>query len=165
MEGWRYSFTPRALYPRGKSRRCSSDRRLGGLQSRSGRDAKIKSICPCRELYPGHPTFIVATKLTELSRPTKLPSSLTLFEGMIDWHKKTPDVLRRVALRVFLGLIHFILSWSFWRVVFHYVQSAPNISMTADVYMTIWLWRWYHIEYLRHISDTGSKATPSVALS
>jgi hypothetical protein len=34
---WVVSFTPRPLYPRGKSPRYPLDRRLGGLQSRSGR--------------------------------------------------------------------------------------------------------------------------------
>jgi hypothetical protein len=37
--GWRWvvSFRPRQLYSRGKSRRCPLDRKLGGPQSRSGR--------------------------------------------------------------------------------------------------------------------------------
>jgi hypothetical protein len=34
---WVVSFTPRPLYPRGKRPRYPFDRRLGGLQSRSGR--------------------------------------------------------------------------------------------------------------------------------
>jgi hypothetical protein len=37
--GWRWvvSFTPRLLYPSGKSPCCPLDRRLAGPQSRSGR--------------------------------------------------------------------------------------------------------------------------------
>jgi hypothetical protein len=43
---WVVSFTPRPLYPRGKILRYSLDRRLGGLQSRSGRHGEIKILAP-----------------------------------------------------------------------------------------------------------------------
>jgi hypothetical protein len=40
---WVVSFTPRPLYPQGKSPQYPLDRRLGGLQSRSGRGVKEKN--------------------------------------------------------------------------------------------------------------------------
>jgi hypothetical protein len=40
---WVVSFTPRPLYPQGKSPRYSLDRRLGGPQSRSGRGGEEKN--------------------------------------------------------------------------------------------------------------------------
>jgi hypothetical protein len=42
-------FTPRSLYPRGKSPRYPLDRRPGGLHSRSGRGSEEKHLCPYRE--------------------------------------------------------------------------------------------------------------------
>jgi hypothetical protein len=56
---WVVSFTPRSLYPRGKSLRYPLDRRLGGLKSRSGRlgEEKIIVTLPGLELRPlGRPT-------------------------------------------------------------------------------------------------------------
>jgi hypothetical protein len=41
---WMVNFTPRPLYPRGKSPRYPLDRRLGGPQSRSGRLKKMINI-------------------------------------------------------------------------------------------------------------------------
>jgi hypothetical protein len=50
---WRriVSFTPRSLYLRGKSPLYQLDRRLGGLQSRTGRGVEEKNShhCPCQE--------------------------------------------------------------------------------------------------------------------
>jgi hypothetical protein len=48
---WAASFTFRPLYPRGKSPLFSLDRRLGGLQSKTGRWRVEKTSCPCRQLY------------------------------------------------------------------------------------------------------------------
>jgi hypothetical protein len=57
--GWRWvvSFTPRPLYPRGKSLRYPLGRRLDRPDSRSGRGAKEKKSndCPCWELNPDRP--------------------------------------------------------------------------------------------------------------
>jgi hypothetical protein len=56
--GWRWvvSFTPRPLYPQGKSLWYPSDRRLGGPQSRSGRGGEEKkSQPPPRESNPRTP--------------------------------------------------------------------------------------------------------------
>jgi hypothetical protein len=41
---WVVSFTPRPLYPRGKSPRNSLDKMLGGLQSRSGSCGENSSV-------------------------------------------------------------------------------------------------------------------------
>jgi hypothetical protein len=51
---WVVSFTPRPLYPQGKSPWYPSDRRLSGSQSRSGRDEEEKKSFhfTCRELNP-----------------------------------------------------------------------------------------------------------------
>jgi hypothetical protein len=51
---WEVSFTPRLLYPRGKSLRYPLDRRLGGLHSQSGRrgEEKILDHTRIRTLIP-----------------------------------------------------------------------------------------------------------------
>jgi hypothetical protein len=52
---WVVSYTPRPVYPRGKSLRYALDRGLSGLQSRSGRGGEEKTChhCPWQELNPG----------------------------------------------------------------------------------------------------------------
>jgi hypothetical protein len=49
---WVVSFTPRPLYPQGKSPRYPLQRRLGGPQSRSGRGGEEKNSQPPTELEP-----------------------------------------------------------------------------------------------------------------
>jgi hypothetical protein len=51
------SFPPRPFYPQGKSAWYPLDRRLGELQSRSGRggEEKISQPSPRRESNPGTP--------------------------------------------------------------------------------------------------------------
>jgi hypothetical protein len=49
---WVVSFTSRLLYPQGKSRRYSLDRRLRGPQSRSGGGGEEKNNQPLPELEP-----------------------------------------------------------------------------------------------------------------
>jgi hypothetical protein len=49
---WVVSFTPRSFYPQGKSPWYALDRRLGGPQSRSGRDGEEKNSQPLRRLEP-----------------------------------------------------------------------------------------------------------------
>jgi hypothetical protein len=49
------SYTPRPLYPRGKSPRHPLDRRLGGPQSRSGRCGEERNQCLYRESKLGRP--------------------------------------------------------------------------------------------------------------
>jgi hypothetical protein len=46
---WVVNFTPRPLYPRGKSPRYPLDRRLGGPQSQSGRFGEMKILDPHRD--------------------------------------------------------------------------------------------------------------------
>jgi len=45
---WVVSFTPRPLYPRGKSPLYAFNRRLGGPQSWSEHSGEEKNPCPCR---------------------------------------------------------------------------------------------------------------------
>jgi hypothetical protein len=52
--GWVVSFTPRPLYPQGKSPWYPLDRRLGGPQSRSG-CSEEKNSQPRRESNPRTP--------------------------------------------------------------------------------------------------------------
>jgi hypothetical protein len=51
---WRrvVSFTPRTLYPRGRSHRCPLDRRLDGPQSRYGRYGEVKILVPAGTWTP-----------------------------------------------------------------------------------------------------------------
>jgi hypothetical protein len=49
---WVISFTPRPLYPQGKSPRYTLDRRLGGLQSRSGHGGEEKNFQPPPGIEP-----------------------------------------------------------------------------------------------------------------
>jgi len=64
------SFTPRPLYPRGKRPRYPLDRRLDGLQSRSGCGGEEKKSlhCPCRVSKAGRSALSLVTVLTELPR-------------------------------------------------------------------------------------------------
>jgi hypothetical protein len=49
---WVVNFTPRPLYPKGKSPWYPSDRRLGKPHSRSGRGGEEKISSPCRVSNP-----------------------------------------------------------------------------------------------------------------
>jgi hypothetical protein len=49
---WVVTFTPRPLYPQGKSPWYPSDGRLGGPQSRSGRGGEEKNFQPLQRLEP-----------------------------------------------------------------------------------------------------------------
>jgi hypothetical protein len=62
------SFTPRPLYPQGKSPWYPLGRRLGGPQSRSGRDGKVKNSQPLSELEPPIIQSVAQRYTTELSR-------------------------------------------------------------------------------------------------
>jgi len=48
--------------------RCPFDRRLGGPQSRSGRDGEEKNSCPCRESKTPLSVRSITTTVTELPR-------------------------------------------------------------------------------------------------
>jgi hypothetical protein len=63
------SFTPRPLYPQGKSLWYPLDRRLDGLQNRSGRGGEEKNSQPLLGLEPPPIIQPVAQRYTaELSR-------------------------------------------------------------------------------------------------
>jgi hypothetical protein len=64
------SFTPRPLYPQGKSLRYPLDRRLGGPQSRSGRHGEEKNLGPTgtRSPTPSSSRLYPVAIPTELSR-------------------------------------------------------------------------------------------------
>jgi hypothetical protein len=64
---WRVSFTPRPLYPQGKSPWYPLDRRLGGPQNRSGSGGEEKNSQPLPGLEPSisHP---VAQRYTRLKK-------------------------------------------------------------------------------------------------
>jgi hypothetical protein len=67
------TFTPRPLYLWCKNHRHSSDRRLSGPQSWSGRGGEEKKFHHClrRELIPGSPTCSLFTILTRIYRLTE----------------------------------------------------------------------------------------------
>jgi hypothetical protein len=67
---WVVKFTPRPLYPRGKSPRYPLDRRLGGLQSRSGRfgEEKIRDPTGTRTPTPRSSSPWLVAIPTTLSR-------------------------------------------------------------------------------------------------
>jgi len=49
---WVVSFTPRSLYPQGRSPRCPLARRVGGPQSHSGRGGLEKNSQPAPGIKP-----------------------------------------------------------------------------------------------------------------
>jgi len=49
------TFTPRLLYSQGRDPRYPLVRRLGRLQSLSGRGGEKENPCPCRGSNPGRP--------------------------------------------------------------------------------------------------------------
>jgi hypothetical protein len=114
---WVVGFTPRPLYPQDTSRRYPLDRRLGRLQSLSGRDGEEKKPhhCPWWELNPSRPARSLITILTELPRPhnydhigisaslsagLKLAINLLLVPGLrlcADQHPHSKNVIRPCA--------------------------------------------------------------------
>jgi hypothetical protein len=65
---WVVSFTPRSLYPQGKSPWYPSDRRLGGPQSRTGRGSEEKNFWPLPGIEPPIIEPVAQRYTTELSR-------------------------------------------------------------------------------------------------
>jgi hypothetical protein len=64
------SFTPRPLYPRGKSPRYPLDRRLGGPQSRSARRGEEKILDPTGTRIPTSSVVQpVASRYTDYAIP------------------------------------------------------------------------------------------------
>jgi hypothetical protein len=82
---WMVSFTPWALYTRGKSPRYPLDRRFGGPQSLSERGGEEKNSyhSPYRELNPGHQACSLVPMLTEL------PRLFTLLKDQLSHKHKT----------------------------------------------------------------------------
>jgi hypothetical protein len=65
---WVVSFTPRPLYPQGKNASYSSDGRLDGPQSRSGRGGEEKNSQPLPRLEPPINQPVAQRYIAELSR-------------------------------------------------------------------------------------------------
>jgi hypothetical protein len=70
------SFTPRALYPQEKNTWYPVDRRLGGLQSRSGRGGEEKNSHPLSGLEPPIIQPAALCYITELEMEKKELRSL-----------------------------------------------------------------------------------------
>jgi hypothetical protein len=69
---WVVSFTPRPLYPQGKNPWYPLDRRLGGLQSRSGRGGEEKNSQPLSGLERPIIQPVAQRYTTDLSKNYKL---------------------------------------------------------------------------------------------
>jgi hypothetical protein len=69
---WVVSFTPRPLYPQGRSPWYPLDRKLGGPQSRSGRGGEEKNSQPLPGLEPPIIQPVAQRYTTEHSRLQKL---------------------------------------------------------------------------------------------
>jgi hypothetical protein len=98
--GWRWvvSFTPRPLYPRGKSSWYTLDRRLGGSRTRSGRGRKEKNSQPLPELEPPIIQPVVHRHTTALSQLLKLFLYLIKYHAM-----KTCPLLNHHAVKTQWG--------------------------------------------------------------
>jgi hypothetical protein len=83
---WVVSFTPRPLYPQGRSACYPLDRRLGWPQSRSGRGGEENNSQPLPGLEPPIIQSVAQRYTTELSRHKtyKLYGNLWL-ESLITW--------------------------------------------------------------------------------
>jgi hypothetical protein len=75
------SFTPRKLYPQGKSPQYPLDRRLGGAQSRSWRGGEERDPCTCQESSPQ------CSHYTDWATRTKSVNSRSshLHDNLSDW--------------------------------------------------------------------------------
>jgi hypothetical protein len=119
---WVVSFTHRPLYPQGKSRWYPFDRRLGGLQSPSGRGGEEKNSQPRRESNPRTP--IVQPVAQQMVKIQWVKLSLIKHHVM-----KTPGES---------GVIvpHFLKLGTRWRWVVSFTLPVP-IGWTPD---PIWTW-------------------------
>jgi hypothetical protein len=68
------SFTPRPLYLQGKNSWCRLNRRLSGLQNRSGRSGEEKNFQPLPRLEPPIIQPVAQRYTTELSRLFYVPN-------------------------------------------------------------------------------------------
>jgi hypothetical protein len=88
------SFTPRSLYPRGKSPWYPLARRLGLPQSRSGRHGEVKILDPIGIRTPTPRSSTRSQSLYRLS----YPGSCCFFTGL---HKST-NIIRLCLSHVFM---------------------------------------------------------------
>jgi hypothetical protein len=95
--GWVVSFTPRPLYPQGKSPWYPLDRRLGGTQSRSGRGGEEKNS----QLPPGIEPYTHKYIHTYIHNLTKVISS--------PWPTGSPSSSRPLMIKIdiFSEMLHF----------------------------------------------------------
>jgi hypothetical protein len=99
---WVVSFTPRPLYPQGKSPWYTLDRRLGGPESRSGRGGEEKNFQPLRlvKVRLKIPSWILrARSLRSVKIVLVSPSSF--------WSSHVPSSFRSVTESQLRNLVSF----------------------------------------------------------
>jgi hypothetical protein len=80
------SFTPRPLYPQGRSPQYALDRRPGGPKSWSGHGCEEKNSQPCQELNPDCPAHSLVA----------IPAELSWLPAYVVTHEKQCDELGRM---------------------------------------------------------------------
>jgi hypothetical protein len=83
---WVVSFTPRPLYPRGRSPLYPLDRRLGGPQSRSGRHGEVK-ILESTGTRTSTPRSSCPSPVTIPTTLSRLHLTLCIGENLVKWPK------------------------------------------------------------------------------
>jgi hypothetical protein len=98
------SFTSQSLYPRRKSRLFPFDKRLGGIQIRSGRYGEEELSCLCRESNLGLPAILSEVsglqfmKLTENLHQARLYSVLCPSSGILNTEKHSLSETESVSV-------------------------------------------------------------------
>jgi hypothetical protein len=106
------SITPRPLQRRGKSPWYTSDRRLGGPQSRSGRRGKEKNLTPHQDSHSDQPVQLVASRYTDWTIQAPLYICLCVCVSVyLSIHSSIQPSLWLYS--PFLDLGRFSVSWSF----------------------------------------------------
>jgi hypothetical protein len=146
------SFTPRPLYPQGKSSRYPLDRRLGGPQSRFGQGVEEKNFQPPPGIEPYNPDrpvrslVVIPTKLSRLWFYVILNYSLTylltyllthsLTHSMVQdiiWKADSHSACQKIScflygtrrfITVFTKCHHWTLSWA------SRIQFAPSMPVS-----------------------------------
>jgi hypothetical protein len=77
---WVVNFTPRPLYPQGKSPQYPLDRRLGGPQNRSGRFGEVKILTPTGTRTP--------TPRSSSPQLVAIPTTLSRLILLKLWHSE-----------------------------------------------------------------------------
>jgi hypothetical protein len=99
---WLVSFTPRPLYPQGKSPWYPLDRRLGVLQNRSRRSGGEKNSQPPPEIEPRNSNRLVRNVVvipTELSRLWKEMEGYRIPKQALQYHPEGKSSLGRPMKR------------------------------------------------------------------